>query len=257
MKIPINNLGQDLISSIQASQIVKDRNTLPDHKESLFHKTLQANLQQNENKHSNKTSPLDKVQIQQFIGQLQMQTYRSLLSSISDEKEETTPDLSPISEQILPPYMNMDSTEQPATSKKTANVNFRTQILQPPADVKEIISQAANDFNLDPHLIASIVKTESNFDQDSVSPKGAMGLMQLMPKTAEELGVQNPYNPKENIIAGSRYLKSLLDKYDGNLKLSLAAYNWGMGNVDRHTDSLPNETKEYIERVMSYYQAPK
>jgi len=89
------------------------------------------------------------------------------------------------------------------------------------------------------------------------SSKGAMGLMQLMPETANELGVKNSYNPFENIMAGTRYLKSLLHRYDGNIPLALAAYNWGMGNVERNPGRLPSETRTYIARVNKYYREVK
>jgi soluble lytic murein transglycosylase-like protein len=76
--------------------------------------------------------------------------------------------------------------------------------------------------------------------------------MQLMPDTAKDLGVKDCYNPVENVMAGTRYLKSLLDRYEGNVELTLAAYNWGMGNVERHPEKLPKETREYIARVKTY-----
>ena len=84
-----------------------------------------------------------------------------------------------------------------------------------------------------------------------------MGLMQLMPETAKDLGVKNPYDPVENVMAGTRYLKSLLDRYDGNISLTLAAYNWGMGNIERNPDKLPQETSVYITRVKRYYHDAK
>jgi soluble lytic murein transglycosylase-like protein len=81
-----------------------------------------------------------------------------------------------------------------------------------------------------------------------------MGLMQLMPQTAEEVGVKNPFDPVENIMGGTRYLRSLLDKYNGNIRLALAAYNWGPGNIDRNPKSLPQETKVYIDRVARFHR---
>jgi Transglycosylase SLT domain len=120
-----------------------------------------------------------------------------------------------------------------------------------------IIDQASEKYDVDPDLIRAVIRAESNFRSDSTSPKGAMGLMQLMPKTSEELGVRNPYNPSENIMAGTRYLKQLIDRYEGHIPTALAAYNWGMGNLERHPDKLPEETKTYIARVDNYYQKGK
>jgi soluble lytic murein transglycosylase-like protein len=123
---------------------------------------------------------------------------------------------------------------------------------QSPIQVDEIIEHASKTYRVDPDLIRSVIRAESDFDTNATSPKGAMGLMQLMPETAKDLGVKNCYNPVENIMAGTRYLKKLLDRYDGNVELTLAAYNWGMGNVEKHPERLPMETRTYIARVNGF-----
>lgn len=116
--------------------------------------------------------------------------------------------------------------------------------------MEQIIQQAAASHDMDPELIRSVIRTESAFDPKAKSPAGAQGLMQLMPDTAAELGVTDPFDPEQNVMAGTRYLRQLLDRYDGDLDHALAAYNWGMGNVDRHgLERLPEETRNYLARV--------
>lgn len=119
-----------------------------------------------------------------------------------------------------------------------------------------VIDYASRKYGVDAELIRAVIKAESDFDPNSTSAKGAMGLMQLMPETARDLGVKDPYNPAENIMAGTRYLKMLTDRYNGDTDLALAAYNWGMGNLEKHPDRMPEETKTYVIRVNRYrYQA--
>lgn len=126
--------------------------------------------------------------------------------------------------------------------------------IQSPGDIDRIIDHASGRYGVEPSLIRAVIRAESDFDPNCTSSKGAMGLMQLMPETAQELGVKNPYNPVDNIAGGTRYLRGLLDRYNGNIPLVLAAYNWGMGNVERHPDRLPQETRAYIARVNQYYR---
>ncbi len=122
-----------------------------------------------------------------------------------------------------------------------------------------IISKAANKFKIDPALIKAIIKAESNFNHDAVSPVGARGLMQLMPATAYALQVDNVFHPENNIEGGARYLRYLLNTYRGNMELTLAAYNAGETAVAKYNNSVPpfRETQNYIRRVLSYYDSFK
>jgi len=117
-------------------------------------------------------------------------------------------------------------------------------------EINRLIDRVAEKVSLAPELIRSVVSAESNYNSSAVSPVGAQGLMQLMPATADDLGVENRFDPEQNLLGGSKYLKQLLDKYDGDLDHALAAYNWGQGNVDRHgIENIPNETRHYVAKV--------
>jgi soluble lytic murein transglycosylase-like protein len=121
-------------------------------------------------------------------------------------------------------------------------------------DIDAAIDKAASRHNVDPNLVRALVKVESNFNPNAVSRKGAMGLMQLMPQTARQLNVSNPFNPEENVDAGVRHLKRLLESYNGNVQLSLAAYNAGSGAVARSA-GIPRyaETRNYVRRITTLY----
>ena len=123
-----------------------------------------------------------------------------------------------------------------------------------PPWIDTIVQQAAVKHSVDPNLVRAIIQVESSFNPQAVSSKGAVGLMQLMPGTAKSLNVSNPYDPAQNVDAGVRHFKQLLDSYDGDLQLSLAAYNAGATAVHR-SRGVPNysETRNYVKRITGIY----
>jgi len=121
---------------------------------------------------------------------------------------------------------------------------------------RDLIRRAARDHQLEEELLVAVVFAESAFDPQAVSPKGAMGLMQLMPGTAARFGVEKPFDPWENLNAGAAYLRQLSEKYGGDLKLALAAYNAGEGRVQAYQGMPPfSETVRFVSRVTDLYQS--
>jgi hypothetical protein len=122
----------------------------------------------------------------------------------------------------------------------------------------ELIATAASRYGIDAELISSVMEVESHFDPKAISPKNARGLMQLLPETAARLGVTNIFDPQQNIDAGTRYLKELLQLYNNDLTLALAAYNAGPDKVQKYGDVPPyRETQSYVKQVKRKYQKSK
>jgi soluble lytic murein transglycosylase-like protein len=122
---------------------------------------------------------------------------------------------------------------------------------------EKLVREAAERHSVDPALVRAVIETESGWNAGAISRKGAVGLMQLIPTTAQRFGVQDRFSPQQNVDAGVRYLKVLLQRYDGNLDLALAAYNAGEGAVDRaHGIPAFRETRDYVQKVQNAYFRP-
>jgi len=156
------------------------------------------------------------------------------------------------------------STPTQQLSHKTESMDTRNTIVKPlnktrpqPADledqqvIEQHVQKAAEKYDLPPALIKAVIRAESNFQVDAVSAAGAQGLMQLMPATAEELGVNDPFDIKQNIEGGTRYLRKMLDRFEGSVRKALAAYNAGPGTVIKYNGRVPYpETRQYVKRVL-------
>jgi soluble lytic murein transglycosylase-like protein len=121
-----------------------------------------------------------------------------------------------------------------------------------------IINRKSDKYGIEPSLIKAVIQVESSWNSKAVSHAGAMGLMQIMPTTAKDMNIRNPFNPEDNIDGGARYLRYLLDKFNGNLIHAIAAYNAGPTRVARHRGIPPiKETRQYVKRVLSLYNNEK
>jgi soluble lytic murein transglycosylase-like protein len=161
-------------------------------------------------------------------------------------------------------YTNADSPKVPTRStmspspSASPSTGAESSAANPPGPLDRIVQDAAERHNLDPALVKAVISTESGWNSRAISRKGAMGLMQLEPGTAQRFGVWNPFDPEQNVEGGSAYLKALLDHYNGDLTRTLAAYNAGEHAVDSSggVPAIP-ETQQYVQKVTNkYFFAP-
>ena len=148
----------------------------------------------------------------------------------------------------------------PASTKVNANIYANTaagvnkQKISTKAQIMNKVSEISRKYGVDEKLVNALIKQESGFNVNAKSKVGALGLMQLMPATAKSMGVTDPMNPEQNIEGGVKYLRSMLDKYNGNIILALAAYNAGPGAVDKYTGVPPyKETQNYVRSILANY----
>ena len=145
-------------------------------------------------------------------------------------------------------YIKLNGYQGITNVQRTNNLTNRTQI-------DELIKEYSQKYGLDSDFVKAVVKQESGFNEKATSKCGAMGLMQLMPGTAKALNVNDPYNARDNIEGGVKYLKGLMDRFGGDMKLALAAYNAGPNAVKKYNGIPPyNETQNYVKNIMSMYQ---
>jgi soluble lytic murein transglycosylase-like protein len=148
----------------------------------------------------------------------------------------------------------------PPPPKSKPNIEVSAEYLAIPAHeaYDDIIEEAAAEYDMDPNLIHAVMQAESAFHPYAVSRAGAEGLMQLMPELSDEMGVNDAFDPRENIMGGTRYLKRLLDYHNGNIDLALASYNAGPGNVERYGGVPPfRETRRYVKTIKEILAARK
>ena len=194
------------------------------------------------------------------VGNHRAERFINMRISITNEYGLTTyvDSIAPVSNSNVSNVSNDDASSfSNVLATEEAALNNANNVTHPAGTVTyaDLFNEAAATYGVDVNLLTAIAKQESNFKADAVSSAGAIGIMQLMPATAESLGVSDPYDARENIMGGAKYIRQMLDRYDGDVTLALAAYNAGSGNVAKYGGVPPfTETQNYVAKVTANYE---
>lgn len=194
------------------------------------------------------------------VGNHRAERFANMRISITNEYGLTTyvDSIAPVSNSNVSNVSNDDASSfSNVLATEEAALNSANNVTHPAGTVTytDLFNEAATTYGVDVNLLTAIAKQESNFKADAVSSADAIGIMQLMPATAESLGVSNPYDARENIMGGAKYIRQMLDRYDGDVTLALAAYNAGSGNVAKYGGVPPfTETQNYVAKVTANYE---
>lgn len=173
-----------------------------------------------------------------------------VLSRIEEINRRLMPDMynqtSPLKSKFVEVLDDVNRAKK--TAKSRSSISGKTSY----AELKDVIDECAEKYNIDNELIRAMIQVESGWDTEAVSNKGAQGLMQLMPRTSAMLGVNDPFDPVQNIEGGVRYISDLTDKYRGDIEKALAAYNAGPARVD--AGNIPDVSKRYVKNIMAIYR---
>ena len=165
-----------------------------------------------------------------------------------------TADIASFEKDLAPP----PHVESAALAAAPGRASVAPAPVKPALPLNQVVDSASATYHLDPDLVNSVIHAESGFNTRAVSPKGAQGLMQLMPGTANQLGVNNAFDPQDNVTGGSRYLRELLERYNFDLVKALAAYNAGPERVEKYQGVPPfRETRAYVNRIVHEYNKKK
>ncbi len=175
-----------------------------------------------------------------------------VLSRIDEINHQLMPNIyqqaEPVKSKFVEVLQDVNKAGKSVSFKNASNISGKTSY----SELKDVIDDCAEKYNIDNELIRAMIQVESGWDTRAVSNKGAQGLMQLMPRTAAMLGVNNPFDPVQNIEGGVRYISDLTDKYRGDIEKALAAYNAGPARVD--SGNIPDVSKRYVKNIMAIYR---